>query len=144
MTSLAAIEARIDAFATAPVTYREDAETLLRLAEEVLEYWLDANGKVPVTRKKEGFRLLALHAQSAKGDPSFNACRETCREIAYRYNLAMSVADVGELTRAVATMRRLVQHLSLFISGKCQSAQLGEFCCASRPLRQTDSEMLEN
>ena len=37
MTSLAAIEARIDAFATAPVTYREDAETLLRLAEEVLE-----------------------------------------------------------------------------------------------------------
>ena len=142
MTSFSDIDARLDAFAAASEATREDAEDLLRLAEEVLEYWLEANGKTPTTSAREGFRLLALHFQGAKGDPSFNACRETCRETAYWYNVAMSAGDPDELSRAVATMRRLVQHLSLFISGKCQSAELGEFCCSSRTLRQADEETL--
>lgn len=142
MTSLSSIDARLDAFEAAPGATREDAEELLRIGEEVLEYWLEANGKEPIRATREGFRLLALHFQGAKGDPSFNACRETCRETAYWYNIAMSAGDPGELSRAVATMRRLVQHLSLFISGKCQSAQLGEFCCSSRSLRQADEEAL--
>ena len=143
MTSFSSIDARLDTFAVIPHATREDAEDLLRIGEDVLEYWLEANDKTPTTRTREGFRLLALHAQGAKGDPSFNACRETCREAAYWYNVAMGTGDPDELSRAVATMRRLVQHLSLFISGKCQTAQLGEFCCASRPLRQEDSETLE-
>lgn len=143
MTSFASIDARLDAFATLPLATREDAEDLLRIGEEILEYWLEAHGKIPTNKSREGFRLLALHAQGAKGDPSFNACRETCREAAYWYNIAMDAGEPDELSRAVATMRRLVQHLSLFISGKCQIAELGEFCCSSRPLRQVDSETLE-
>ncbi|MEZ5954727.1 MAG: hypothetical protein R3C13_10540 [Hyphomonas sp.] len=144
MTTFAAIDAQLDAMAAANTGTREDADVLMRLGEAVLENWLVANDKTPTQDKREGFRLLALHAQGAKGDPSFNACRETCREAVYNFNVAQAAADPGELSRAVATMRRLVQHLSLFISGKCQSAQLGEFCCSSRPLRQTDSEILES
>jgi hypothetical protein len=32
-------------------------------------------------------------------------------------------------------MAMLVRHLALFVSGKMQVERLGEFCCASRPLR---------
>jgi len=62
-------------------------ESLLREAESVLEEWLRARGEAPTSETSEGFRLLALHRQGARGVPSFNACRETCREIAYHYNL---------------------------------------------------------
>jgi hypothetical protein len=31
-------------------------------------------------------------------------------------------------------MAMVARHLFLFISGKMQDAQLGEFCCSSRPL----------
>lgn len=142
MTSFSAIDQKLDEIAAKSQTTREDAEILLQIGEEVLEYWLTANDKVPTTQEREGFRLLALHFQGARGDPSFNACRETCREAAYWYNVASGTEDPDELASAVATLRRLVQHLSLFISGKCQSAQLGEFCCSSRPLRQMDEESL--
>jgi hypothetical protein len=33
-------------------------------------------------------------------------------------------------------MGMLVEHLRLFVRGKLEVAGLGEFCCASRPLRQ--------
>ena len=62
-------------------------EDLLAQAEGVLEEWLRARGEAPGGETVEGFRLLALHRQGARGVPSFNACRETCREIAYHYNL---------------------------------------------------------
>ena len=56
-----------------------DADGLLRLSEEVIEHWVTARDEVPTSELREGFRLLALHRQGAKGDPSFNACRDTCR-----------------------------------------------------------------
>jgi len=34
-------------------------------------------------------------------------------------------------------MAMIAMHLYLFVSGKLQSAELGEFCCSSRPLRAT-------
>jgi len=33
-------------------------------------------------------------------------------------------------------MKMLVQHLELFVRGKLEVAGLGDFCCASRPLRK--------
>jgi hypothetical protein len=33
-------------------------------------------------------------------------------------------------------MAMLVRHLALFVDGKMQVEQLGEFCCASRALRE--------
>jgi len=33
-------------------------------------------------------------------------------------------------------MKMISSHLYLFISGKMQVAELGEFCCSSRPIRQ--------
>ena len=41
--------------------------------------------------------MLALHRQGARGEPSFNACRETCREIVYRCNLITLVPARTEL-----------------------------------------------
>lgn len=110
-------------------------EPFLEKSEQLLEIWLEAHGRTPTRELKEGFRLLALHRQSAKGDPSFNACRETCREIVYRYNLAATPMLPGEWRANLATLRRLVQHLAYFVGGKMQDAEIGEFCCASRPLR---------
>jgi len=115
------------------------AEQLLALAEEALEHWITARGDTPTDDEREGFRLLALHRQGAKGDPSFNACRETCREVAYHYNLIKLQPDAVEITDRLQMMGMVSNHLYLFISGKMQVAQLGDFCCSSRPIR-TGSE----
>jgi hypothetical protein len=105
---------------------------LLKEAEAVLEEWLRARGEAPTQEVSEGFRLLALHRQGARGVPSFNACRETCREIAYHYNLL----DDPQESRRLPMMQMLVRHLELFVRGKMEVEGLGEFCCASRPVRQ--------
>jgi len=120
------------------------AGELLALAEEVLEHWVSAKGGVPTDEEREGFRLLALHRQGAKGDPSFNACRETCREVAYHYNLIRLQPDAADITDRLQMMGLVSNHLYLFISGKMQVAQLGDFCCSSRPIRTgADAETLK-
>lgn len=105
---------------------------LLAQAEAVLEEWVRARGEAPTTDTIEGFRLLALHRQGARGVPSFHACRETCREIAYHYNLL--AIEPKEKTQQM--MEMLVEHLCLFVRGKLEVEGLGDFCCASRPLRE--------
>jgi hypothetical protein len=110
-------------------------EELLAQAESVLEEWLRARGEAPAAETVEGFRLLALHRQGARGVPSFNACRETCREIAYHYNLLGLDQEEPVRRRREKMLSMLVEHLKLFVRGKLEVAGLGEFCCASRPLR---------
>ncbi len=117
-----------------------DRTRLLALAEEVLEAWVAARGEEPTQEQREGFRLLALHRQGARDVPSFNACRETCREIAYHYNLLALPAPAGERAHRVTMMALLVRHLALFVGGKLEVAGLGDFCCASRPLRLKSDE----
>ena len=130
MNSCARIEAEIDVCTDGSA----DRVRLLTLAEQVLELWIAARGETPTQETREGFRLLALHRQGAQDLTSFNACRETCREIAYHYNLA-GMHDAAAAERTLRMMALLVKHLVLFVSGKLQAQQLGEFCCASRPLR---------
>ena len=114
------------------------ARWLLRLAEEVLESWVTARGCVPTGEQREGFRLLALHRQGAQDLPSFNACRETCREICYYYNLLALPATQEEAAKRLRMMGLLVRHLALFVGGKLEVERLGEFCCASSPIRKED------
>ena len=115
---------------------RANAEVLLAIGEEVLEHWVRARDEEPTDDTREGFRLLALHRQGARNDASFNACRETCRELAYYYNLITMQPDHTETTDRTAMMKMICSHLYLFISGKMQVAELGDFCCSSRPVRQ--------
>lgn len=109
----------------------------LALAEQVLEIWVSAHEEAPTDREWEGFRLLALHRQGAKGDPSFNACRETCREAVFQHNVIMAAEDASEQVRALRLMTMVARHLALFISGKLEVAGLGDFCCASKSIRQS-------
>ena len=134
MRPLVDLEKAIDAVRAEPDA-QSGAESLLRLSEEVLEHWIVAHGAEPTAEKREGFRLLALHRQGAKGDPSFNACRETCREIAYYYNLITMTREHAESTDRLAMMKMISKHLFLFISGKLQVAELGDFCCSAKPIR---------
>jgi len=134
MRTLAAIEERLNVLVDG-APGRADATELLGLAEEVLQHWISAHGEVPTTDRKEGFRLLALHRQGARDIPSFNACRETCRELVYHYNLLTLQADSADVGARARMMTLLANHLYLFVAGKLQVEQLGEFCCASRPLR---------
>lgn len=134
MTTFAEIEAAIDS-CSGGVT---DGARLLPLAEQVLEQWIVARGETPTIETREGFRLLALHRQGAQDLPSFNACRETCREIVYHYNLIDVSTGAAANPRDARMMALLTKHLLLFVSGKMQSERLGEFCCASRPLRQDE------
>ena len=134
MTPMADIGCELDKPRTGPPAGQR-AERLLQLGEGVLEGWLRARGLEPTTAEHEGFRLLALHRQGARGDPSFNACRETCRELVYHYNLVTGDDGHPQLDHRLEMMRLVAMHLFLFVSGKMQVNQLGEFCCASKPLR---------
>lgn len=115
------------------------ADELLALGEAVLEAWIAARGETPTARAVEGFRLLALHRQGARGDASFNACRETCRELVYHHNLVRLEPTHADVARRLRLGAMVARHLQLFIGGKLEVAGLGEFCCASRPLRQRDA-----
>ena len=139
MNALAGLETRLASAETLERDAIGSARTLLAIAEEALERWIEARGDVPTADRREGFRLLALHRQGARGVPSFNACRETCREIAYHYNLLTMAPDHEQFARRALMMRLLVNHLVLFVSGKMEVEGLGEFCCASRPLRTESS-----
>lgn len=134
MRPLADIEERLSVLVGGTPS-ASDATELLRLTEEVLEHWVSAHGETPTTEQREGFRLLALHRQGARDVPGFNACRETCRELVYHYNLLTRQSDSADVGSRARMMTLLANHLYLFVAGKLQVEQLGEFCCASRPLR---------
>jgi hypothetical protein len=143
MRSLAELETVFDA----PLSgedYVARADELLRASEEVLEHWVVAKEEIPTDESREGFRLLALHRQGAKGDPSFNACRETCREVAYHYNLVTMQPGDADITDRLSMMALVSKHLYLFISGKLQVAGLGEFCCSSKPIRSAQDQETTN
>jgi hypothetical protein len=142
--SLGHVAARIDAMigasdealvAAAP----ELADDLLALGEAILENWLIAQGATPTRDTAEGFRLLALHRQGARGDASFNACRETCRELVYCRNLVRLEPVHADVARRLRLGAMVARHLALFVGGKLEVAGLGEFCCSSRPLRQDEA-----
>ena len=133
--TLADIGTRLEALEAAGGT-PADAGELLALSERVLELWVAARGDVPTQDRREGFRLLALHRQGSRDLPSFNACRETCRELVYHYNLLTLQPDDENAAQRARMMVLVANHLFLFVSGKMQVEQLGEFCCSSRPLRQ--------
>ena len=134
MTTLAAIESEIARLRVEAPSPQVAAQRLMALAEETLEHWVRARSGEPTLETREGFRLLALHRQGAQGEPSFNACRETCREAVYHYNLIAADPDADEAPRRVRLMAMVVMHLLLFVSGKLENAGLGEFCCSARPL----------
>jgi hypothetical protein len=134
MRTLTELEAFFDAPPAGP-DVSGAARELLRASEEAIEHWIEAHGGVPTHETREGFRLLALHRQGAKGDPSFNACRETCREVVYHYNLVTMQPEHTGITDRLYMMGLVSKHLYLFISGKLQVAGLGEFCCSSKPIR---------
>jgi len=135
MPSMAELGKRLDALTRAQPAAADAAE-MLGLGEKVLEHWVRAKGKQPTRAEREGFRLLALHRQGADKDPSFNACRETCRELAYHFNLLALEPDHPDAAQRARMMALVANHLYLFISGKMESQQLGEFCCSSRPVRE--------
>ena len=134
MRSFQQLEAAIEAVSAAAAA-TVGADELLTVAEEVLEHWVAAKGLEPTHDTREGFRLLALHRQGCKDDPSFNACRETCRELAWHYNLLTMQPEHEETTHRLGMMKMISSHLLLFVSGKMQVAELGEFCCSSKPVR---------
>ena len=82
-----------------------------------------------------------MHRQGAKGEPSFNACRETCRELVYHRNLVRLDPAHADTARRLRLGAMVAKHLALFIGGKLEAAGLGEFCCSSRPLRQHEANV---
>jgi len=115
------------------------AGELLAAGETVLEAWLAGHGRDAGVKPVEGYRLLGLHRAGARGDPSFNACRETCRELVYRTNCARVGGEAPEIARQLRLGAMVARHLALFIDGKLETEGLGEFCCSSRGLRGGNS-----
>ena len=128
MTSFSEIERAILSVRDCPQELDDPGEQLLQMGEAILENWLIAHNQIPTQEKYEGFRLLGLHRQGAKLDSSFHACRETCRELIYQINLYHMKKDLQQITLASL----VAMHLLLFIQGKMEVQELGEFCCNSK------------
>ena len=133
MTPFETITAGIDRAADAEDVLH-GADELLAWGERILENWVSARGETPTDTEREGFRLLALHRQGAKGEPSFNACRETCRELVYHRNLVHDDPAHAATERRLKMTAMVARHLCLFVQGKMEEDALGDFCCSSRPL----------
>ncbi len=114
---------------------------LLEAAETVMETWIEAHAGEPTKKTFEGFRLLALHRQIAREDPSFNACRESCRELVYQCNVAENQSELETRAHRLRLASTVLTHLALFIDGKLENARLGEFCCSARPIRARDASI---
>ena len=128
MISFSEIERVILSVRDRPQEVINPADRLLQMGEAILENWLIAHNQTPTQERYEGFRLLGLHRQGAKLDPSFHACRETCRELIYQINLYHMKKDLQQITLASL----VAIHLLLFIQGKMEVQELGEFCCNSK------------
>ncbi len=133
MIPLVDIETKIDSLAVSDDPPAAAAD-LLAVGEDILSHWVVARGETPTDELREGFRVLALHRQGVRGDPSFNACRETCRELVYHYNLIALEPDHPDTAKRLRLAGMVAKHLYLFVSGKMEVAGLGEFCCSSRPI----------
>ena len=70
----------------------------------------------------------------ACGEPSFNACRESCRGLVYHCNLLISQLGAERSGARARMMILLTSPLHLSVAGKLQGQRLGEFCCTSRLL----------
>jgi hypothetical protein len=138
------LEADIDAIATGGMDPTLAAIALLACGEDAMARWIEGRGLLPTGEEREGFRLLALHRQGAKGEPSFNACRETCRELAYHYNLITADPAHADTRRRIVMAAMTAKHLCLFVSAKMQVEGIGEFCCAAKPMRARDPLQVGN
>ena len=141
MRSFAELEAYMDN-PKPDMSPAQQAADYLQVGKEMLENWLAAQERVPTQDEKEGFRILALHRQGCKGEPSFNACRESCRELVYYYNLITMESDSGEIPSRLVMMNMGAKHLVLFIGNKMMDEQVGEFCCSSK-VNRLDSDKLK-
>jgi hypothetical protein len=94
-----------------------------------------ARGAVPTAALQARVRRPALPRQGARGEPSFNACREPCRELASHYNLISTEPDHPDPGHRLTLAAMIARHLTLFVGGKLEVAGLGEFCCSAKPLR---------
>jgi hypothetical protein len=134
--AFAGIEERIDSIAmdggSEPACA---AAELLAIGERVLEAWVRARGEAPTEASNGGFRLLALHRQGARGEPSFDACRETCRELVYHCNLIALEPDHRDAGHRLTLAAMITRHLMLFVSGKLGLAGLSELYCSPMRLR---------
>lgn len=142
MITFAEIEVQMDdlRIGNSPADAVAAADALLQIGEVVLEQWVLSRDLEPTSDTHEDFRLLALQRQGSRGEPSFNACRETCRELAYYYNLISLDPGHAETPKRFEMMKLVARHVLYFVSGKLEQAGLGDFCCSSRPLRSTMDE----
>lgn len=124
---LADIDAGLEGRAALP-----GIDRLLSMAEEVLVTWIISRGEPVEGYAVEGYWLLGLHRQGCRTSPAFAACREICREIVFRRNIALLYPE--EEAHAHRMMAMTVKHLALFVGGKLEQAGMGQFCCATHRL----------
>ncbi|WP_444454757.1 hypothetical protein ACTTAI_05260 [Rhodobacter capsulatus] len=108
-------------------------DRLLSMAEEVLVTWIISRGEPVEVDAVEGHWLLGLHRQGCRATPGFSACRDICREIVFRRNIALLYPE--EAPHAHRMMAMTVKHLALFVGGKLEQAGLGQFCRASHRMQ---------
>ncbi len=120
--SLGEIEGRIESL-EARVAAAEDTplavvlEPAIRVASDTMRAYIAAAGEKPTPAPDAD--ILEAWQRLVKGDPTWNAIRDNCRELVYYRNcIASGRADA--LPTAPARMAvRLVRHVYLYVRVRC-------------------------
>ena len=112
---IAALEKRVAADAETPLP--DVLEPAINLVGETMRAYIDAAGeKAP---PPPGVDVLEIWNRLVKGDPTWNAVRDNCRELVYYRNcIAAERADALPAAPARMTVR-LTRHIYLYVRVRC-------------------------
>ncbi len=111
---VSALEIRLNEGGELPLDATVDAAQAL--VKRMLIAYLGSATDKPAPQEAED--LLAVWKALVKGDPSWNAIRDNCRELVY-YRNCLDAGRLDALPRAPAKMAvRTLRHLHLFIKSR--------------------------
>lgn len=111
---LASLEARLARGEVLPLAPTVDAA--IELVRALLVAWMEEDGK-PAPDTNTGF--LDVFRAFVKGDPSWNAIRDNCRELVY-YRNCINMGREDALPRVAEKMAvRTARHVYLYMKTRC-------------------------
>jgi hypothetical protein len=114
---LATLEAGITARAAGDLG--ELLEPAIALVARTMRAWMDAEGKPPPPADAD---VLEVWKALVKGDPTWNAIRDNCRELVY-YRNCLALGRTDALPTAPHRMAvRTARHIFLYVRSRAQRA----------------------
>jgi hypothetical protein len=119
-TRLGAVDQRIgslEAAAAGGASLAEVLEPAIQLVSETMCAYIEAVGEKPPP--PAGSDVLETWKLLVKGDPTWNAVRDSCRELVYYRNCLAAARDDALPAEPARMAVRLARHVYLYVRVRC-------------------------